>query len=161
MPVWHASGLSRLNLKITQCWFLTPKNYAVKLAIGELCSFPLLNVLSLEVQTIRKAYSKTIKMNSLLGAGAQTLLSEPRFGHFYLGVLQRGWEEERSQQTVSVLHPCPGPMGQRHPHPGASARQVHLVPCPQGCPLSLELETFGFSLKIIFSSWFSSMFHVQ
>lgn len=65
-------GLILRNNPILILDFLIPKDYAVKLALGELCNFPLFNVLSLEVQTIRKACSKTTKMNSSLGVRVQT-----------------------------------------------------------------------------------------
>lgn len=91
---------------------MTPKSYAAKLAVGELCDFSLLSIL--EVQTIRKAYSKT-KMNSSLVVGDQTIA---------LGALVRlplaqgsaerlrGGEREEPVGSLQACF-CFRPMGQR------------------------------------------------
>lgn len=152
MAVPYASGLSSFSLKkTTQCEFLTPKNYAVQLAIGELCNFPLLSVFSLEVQTVRKAFSKTIKMNSPLGVGAQTTAlgasAWPPLPRNSLDCLRGG---KRSQQATSGLQARgPGPWTSPSAHLSKADAWYHAL---EAVHPPLELETFGFSLCIIFNS---------
>lgn len=144
MVVLHVSGLWRFNLKkITQCWFLTPENYAVHLAIVlkyKLEGRPIPQLL----RWIHTWSGSSDHCSWSLGLAAFTTLG---------GVEGRREKlaSNHGQRTRAMDTPICIPQWGR-------CTWFHTL---KAVHYPLELETSGFSRSIIFNSWFSSVLHIK